>query len=149
MDRQNVIRWLDSYVKLKGERDGILAQIAELEEDRSASQLRSPQLSGMPHAGKISDPTAESAQRFAALMDRYEASAAELYGRMSEIEAAIKEVPNPDQRYMLRAHYLRGLEWEAVAKEKSYSVSGCTTLARKGISYICESVYAIVSEPEV
>lgn len=149
MDRQDVIRWLDSYVKLKDERDGILRQIRELEQDRAASQLRSPQLSGMPRAGKISDPTAESAQRFAALMDRYEASAAELYGRMSEIEAAIAEVPNPDQRYMLRAHYLRGLEWEAVAEEKSYSVSGCTTLAGKGISYICESVYAIVSEPEV
>lgn len=149
MDRQDVIRLLDSYVKLKGERDGILAQIAELEEDRSASQLRSPQLTGMPRSGKISDPTATSAARFAALMGDYEAKAAALYDRMSEIEAAIAEVPNPDQRYMLRAHYLRGLEWEAVAQEKSYSVSGCTTLAGKGISYICESVYAIVSAPEI
>lgn len=140
MERQDIIRWLDSYIKLKGERDGILAQIAELEEDRSASQLRSPLLSGMPRSGKISDPTATSAQKFAALMEDYEAKAAALYDRMREIEAAIAEVPNSDQRYMLRAHYLRGLEWEEVAEEKSYSVSGCTTLAGKGITAICEAM---------
>lgn len=140
MTRAEIINWLDSYSKIKSERDGILALIGKLEEDRAASQLRSPQLDGMPRSGKVSDPTATSAARFAALLEHYEEKAVELYDRMSEIEAAITEVPNPDQRYMLRAHYLRGLEWEAVAKEKDYSVSGCTTLAGKGITAICEAM---------
>lgn len=137
MDRQDVIRWLDSYVKLKGERDGILAQIAELEEDRSASQLRSPQLSGMPRSGRMSDPTAESAARFEGLVRRYEEKAAQLMNRMGEIEDIIGSVDNALQRDMLRAHYLRGLEWEDVAREKSYSVASCTRIAGQGISEIC------------
>lgn len=138
MDRQDVIKWLDSYVKLNAEREGILALITELEEDRSASQLRSPQLSGMPRSGNISDPTATSAQRFAALMEDYEAKAAALYDRMSEIEDAVSAVGDPQQRTMLRAHYLRGLEWADVAAENNYAVATCTRYAGDGISAICE-----------
>lgn len=138
MDRQDVIRWLDSYIKLKGERDGILALIGELEEDRAGSQLRSPQLDGMPRSGKVSDPTATSAARFAALLERYEEKAAELYDRMADIEEAVGALENEQQRDMLRGHYLRGLEWKDVAELKSYSVSRCTQLAADGITALCE-----------
>lgn len=141
MTRAEIIKWLDSYIDVKKERDGILALIAELEEDRAGSQLRSPQLDGMPHSGRISDPTATSAARFAALLERYEEKAAALYDRMREIEDAIGDVENSAQRDMLRAHYLRGLKWENVADLESYSVSRCTQLAADGITALCE-VYA-------
>jgi hypothetical protein len=138
MTRAEIIKWLDSYIDVKKERDGILALIAELEEDRAGSQLRSPQLDGMPHSGRISDPTATSAARFAALLERYEEKAAALYDRMREIEDAIGDVENSAQRDMLRAHYLRGLSWDDVAKAKAYSVSRCTHIAGEGITAILE-----------
>lgn len=137
MERQDVIKWLDSYVRIKKERDGILALIRELEEDRAGSQLRSPNLGGMPRSGRVSDPTAESAQRFALIKTDYENKSARLLLRMEEIERAISDVPEAIQRDMLRAHYLRGLEWETVAKEKHYSASNCIKLAGDGITHIC------------
>lgn len=140
MTRADIINWLDSYVKLKGERDGILALIRELEEDRAASQLRSPNLGGMPRSGRVSDPTAESAQRFALIKTDYENKSARLLLRMEEIERAISDVPEAIQRDMLRAHYLRGLKWEEVAREKNYSVSRCTYYAENGVTAICEAM---------
>lgn len=138
MERQDVIRWLDSYIRIRKERDGILALIRELEEDRAASQLRSPNLDGMPRSGRVSDPTAESAQRFALIKTDYENKSARLLLRMEEIERAISDVPEAIQRDMLRAHYLRGLEWETVAKEKHYSAANCIRLAGRAISYMCK-----------
>ena len=140
MERQDVIRWLDSYVRIKKERDGILALIRELEDDRAASQLRSPNLDGMPRAGRVSDPTAESAQRFALIKTDYENKSARLLLRMEEIERAISDVPEAIQRDMLRAHYLRGLKWEEVAREKNYSVSRCTYYAENGVTAIYEAM---------
>lgn len=140
MERQDVIRWLDSYVRIKKERDGILALIRELEEDRAASQLRSPNLDGMPRTGRVSDPTAESAQRFALIKTDYQNKSARLLLRMEEIERAISDVPEAIQRDMLRAHYLRGLKWEEVAREKNYSVSRCTYYAENGVTAICEAM---------
>lgn len=140
MTRADVISWLDSYKKLKAERDGILELIGELEEDRAGSQLRSPQLDGMPRSGRVSDPTASSAAKFAAIMENYEEAQAKLYDRMDEISDAIKAVEHPQQRDMLRAHYLSGLEWPEVAKKKNYSVSRCTQLAADGITAICEAM---------
>lgn len=138
MTRDEIIKWLDSYIRIKKERDGILALIRELEEDRAASQLRSPNLDGMPRSGRVSDPTAESAQRFALIKTDYENKSARLLLRMEEIERAISDVPEAIQRDMLRAHYLRGLEWETVAKEKHYSAANCMRLAGRAISYMCE-----------
>ena len=140
MERQDVIRWLDSYVRIKKERDGILVLIRELEEDRAASQLRSPNLGGMPRSGRVSDPTAESAQRFALIKTDYQNKSARLLLRMEEIERAISDVPEAIQRDMLRAHYLRGLKWEEVAREKNYSVSRCTYYAENGVTAIYEAM---------
>lgn len=140
MTRDEIIKWLDSYIRIKKERDGILALIRELEEDRAASQLRSPNLDGMPRSGRVSDPTAESAQRFALIQTDYENKTARMLIRMEEIENAIDGVPNPTQRDMLRTHYLRGLEWAEVAEEKNMSISNCTDYAGKGVTAICEAM---------
>lgn len=142
MNREEIIKRLQSYKKLKAEHDGIVAQINELAEDRA--QLRSPRLDGMPHGGSTSDPTAAAAERLIELTARYKASASDLCQRMCEIENAISIVPDSLQREMLRAHYLRGQSWDNIAKEKAYSVSQCKQLAGKGINYICESVYTSV-----
>lgn len=140
MTRDEIIKWLDSYTKLQSERAGILELIADLEEDRAGSQLHSPKLDGMPRSGRVSDPTAMSAARFAMLLDRYEEASAALYDRMTEIEETISALENPQQRDMLRAHYLRGMEWADVAKKKDYSISRCTQYAADGITAICEAM---------
>lgn len=142
MNREEIIKWLQSYKRLKAEHDGIVAQINELAKDRA--QLRSPRLDGMPHGGSTSDPTAAAAERFIELTARYEASASDLCQRMREIENAISIVPDSLQREMLRAHYLRGQSWDNVAHEKVYSVSQCKQLAGKGINCICESLHTSV-----
>lgn len=138
MTRAEIIDWLDSYKHIKAERAGILELIGELEEDRAGSQLRSPQLDGMPRSGRISDPTASSAVKIAELIEKHEEAAAALYDRMEAITDAIKAIENPQQRLMLREHYVLCLEWEAVALKHSYSVSRCTQLAAEGITALCE-----------
>lgn len=140
MTREQIIDWLDSYVELDSERAGILELIADLEEERAGSQLHSPKLDGMPRSGTVSDPTATSAARFAALVEHYEEASAALYDRMKEIEEAINAVEKPDQRDMLRAHYLKGLKWPEIAKKKNYSISSCTAKASAGITAIYEAM---------
>lgn len=138
MTRADVINWLDTYKHIKEERAEILELIGELEGEREGSQLRSPQLDGMPRSGRISDPTAISAARFAELMENYETSSAVLYDLMMDIESKISALDNPQQRLMLREHYICCLEWEDVALKHNYSVSRCTQIAAEGITELCE-----------
>lgn len=139
MNAAEVRAWLESYESLKSERDGILALIAELEEDRAASQLRSPQLTGMPRSGKVADPVPLSAQRFGALMERYEESAAALYDLMNEIEDALGFLPTKNKcRDIMRAHYLQGLTWPQVARSKNYSLSRVEHIASDAIKMLVE-----------
>ena len=137
MNRQEVKLWLRSYKHIKKERDGILELIGELEEDRAASQLNGMRLTGMPGSGRISDPTAESAAKFAALLESYEAHAASLYDRMREIEDAIEYLPE-QQRDILRSYYIRGMSWAKVAKKQGYSESHCWKIAGDGITALAQ-----------
>lgn len=141
MTKDELREWLESYRDIRKERDGILELIGELEEDRAGSQLRSPQLTGMPRSGRISDPTASSAARFAALMTMYEEQAAALYDRMREIEEAIESLPSL-HRDMLRRYYLRGKKktWAEVAREKNFSEPRCWQIASAAIDMLLESL---------
>ncbi|MBQ4166906.1 MAG: sigma-70 family RNA polymerase sigma factor [Clostridia bacterium] len=135
MTADDIRAWLGTYLQIKKERDGILDVIRELDKDRAASQLRSPRLDGMPHSGRVSDPVAESADKFSALSRDYERKAAALADRMREIEAAIEGLPS-QYRNLLRMYYLRGLSWAQVAAALDFAESSCWRLAAEAVEMI-------------
>lgn len=137
MTESEVREWLKSYTKIKSNRDGILKHIKELEADRDALQLRSPKLDGMPHSGRISDPTADTAMRYSDVIADYKRESDALLAELKAIRAALKLLTD-DEANLLRRHYLLEQEWHVVAADVNRSESGCYDIARKAISKLAE-----------
>lgn len=134
MTRREVKEWLESYRKLKREHKAILKDIDELIADRDAMQLRSPSLSGMPHSGQISDPTADAVARYEHMIARFAGKAERLLAQMNEISDALELLPS-DERLALHLYYVSGIKnWRKVGELAGYSESRCWALAGKGIT---------------
>lgn len=132
MTEDEIRAWLRSYTKIKSNRDSILEHIKELEADRDALQLRSPKLDGMPHSGKLSDPTADTALRYAAIIADYKRESDALLAELKAIRAALKLLTD-DEANLLRRHYLLDQEWHIIAADVNRSESSCYDVARKAI----------------
>lgn len=52
------------------------------------------------------------------------------------VEEAIDEVPDADQRRMLRLRYVDGLTWEDVSERTHYSERWCKELRRRGLVFL-------------
>ena len=122
MERQDVIKWLDSYVHIKKERDGILALIRELEDDRAASQLRSPNLDGMPHGTSLSDKTARLAAQLADAEEEIIELRSEAWSIRMEIVRTLNRIQSPEYNMLLYLRYIEGKTWEQIAVEMHYSI---------------------------
>lgn len=134
MTRKEVKEWLESYRKLKKERSTVLKEIDELIADRDVMQLRSPSLSGMPHSGQISDPTANAVLKYESTLKKYAEKAERLLDRMNEISDALELLP-ADERLVLHLYYISGLKnWRKVGETARFSESYCWALAGKGIT---------------
>lgn len=134
MTRREVKEWLESYRKLKREHKATLKDIEELIADRDAMQLRSPSLSGMPHSGQISDPTANAVMRYESTLKKYAEKGERLLDQMNEIDDALELLP-ADERLVLRLYYVRGIKnWRKVGELSGFSESWCWALAGRGIT---------------
>lgn len=132
MTTDEVKAWLRSYSKIKSNRDGILEHIRELEADRDAMQLRSPQLDGMPHSGKLSDPTADTVMRYTEIIRDYKRESDALLDELNRIKAAL-DLLTCEEADLLRRHYLLDAEWHIIAAAVKRSESSCYDVARKAI----------------
>ena len=87
----------------------------ELEEMQRASYTRSPQLTGLPGSGDLSDPTSERALREGKIMERI----ARLERQQSQEAEAVMEwihsIEDPMVQVIMHARYIRNKSWTAVA----------------------------------
>ncbi len=103
----------------------ICQEIKELEEEKA--NLASGRISGLNptsarHAtGWHSDPTAETTERLWALSSALATRLNELIALRTEIEEAIATL-SPEERRIIRLHYVEGRTFEEVAEKIGYSV---------------------------
>lgn len=111
---------LRAYEDLRRERDHLAHLIEELESVLYGPKV--PTLDGMPRGGSFdnSHVVDKMGDKHAKLQKLYEEKVAELDRRIAEIEAAIEPL-EPNERKLIRLHYIEGLTWEDVAVEMSYS----------------------------
>lgn len=95
----------------------------ELSEAKRASYIRSPQITGMPGSGDLSDPTPERALREAKLMERIERMVTEQQREAERIMEWIQTIEDPMIQTIMHARYIRGKSWTAVA----HAVGGYNT----------------------
>ena len=95
----------------------------ELEAMRKESFTRSPQLTGMPGSGELSDPTASRAMKEAKLMERIERMIHEQQREAERIMEWIQTIEDPLVQAIMHARYIKGKSWTAVA----YAIGGDNT----------------------
>ena len=110
---------LRTYRGIKLERDKLRGLIKDLE--AVMYNPRAQRLDGMPRSGSGARSGVEGiAIRHADLLETYHRKEKELTKAMENIERAI-EVLDPLERTIVRLYYIKGLTWEEVAVEMSYS----------------------------
>lgn len=107
----------------------------------SMYSLRSPNMSGMPHAQntdpgsaqeRAADQMSEEKKRLVAI---YEAKAAALDAKCLEVEAALDLLPSRF-RHLLRARYIEGQKWQEIADAAPYSFERCMQLHRRALAML-------------
>ena len=95
----------------------------ELETLKKTSYTKSPQMTGMPGSGELSDPTADRALRENKIAERIERMLREQQRECDEILAWIQTIEDPMIQTIMHARYIRGKSWTAVA----HAVGGYNT----------------------
>lgn len=107
---------LRNYRKIEKEIRQIDGMIREL--NARAYSPRIPRLTGMPGATTTESGSAQEriATEIMELKQRYEVRVLELLAERKAIENAIAGLQDPDQRMILRYHYIDGMSWKGTAK---------------------------------
>ena len=107
---------LRSYTKIEKEVQQIEGMMREL--NARVYSPRVPVLTGMPGAPASSPGSAQEkiATEIMEIRERYERRVAELYAERRRIEDAIDGLDDPDQRMILRYHYIKGYSWKKTAQ---------------------------------
>ena len=87
----------------------------ELEAMKANSYVRSPQITGMPGSGELSDPTADRALRENKLMERIQRMEREQSQEAERIMEWIQSIEDPMIQTIMHARYIRGKSWVGVA----------------------------------
>ena len=87
----------------------------ELEALKKESFTKSPQLSGMPGSGELSDPTADRALRENKVMERIERMLKEQQKESERIMEWIQTIEDPMIQTIMHARYIRNKSWTAVS----------------------------------
>lgn len=126
---------LRSYRKLMQEIRQLEGMLRELN-SRTYSP-RVPKLTGLPGSSSTSPGSVQEkiATEIMEIRQQYEDRIHELYAQRRKIECAIDALPDPDQRMILRYHYIDGKSWTKTAQLVHYSRK---TVERKHGRALCE-----------
>lgn len=87
----------------------------QLAEAKKKSFTRSPQLTGLPGSGELSDPTAQRALAEERIVSRIERLVEQQKREAEKIMEWIQGIEDPMIQVIMHARYIRGLSWTAVA----------------------------------
>jgi len=87
----------------------------EYEDLTKASYTKSPQLTGLPTSGELSDPTSERAMKELKMLSRIQRMIAEQEEETERIMEWIETIEDPIIKVIMHARYIKAKSWAAVA----------------------------------
>lgn len=87
----------------------------QLKDEKNKSYLKSPQLTGLPGSGELSDPTAQRALAEEKIISRIERLVEQQKREAEKIMEWIQSIDDPMVQVIMHARYIRGMSWTAVA----------------------------------
>ena len=133
MNNQEKKQWLRSYqsvyrrIKIKRE---------DIERLRSLETKITPTISDMPKGNNQSNKIELITEKIADIEDHISDEMKELDETRSEIEEAIREVPNEIYQEILERRYINGQHWELIAVEMNYDYRWILRLHGKALEMI-------------
>jgi DNA-directed RNA polymerase specialized sigma24 family protein len=135
MTRDELKARLNTYRELEKERRQIVEELHRVE-----SLMRGPRgtnLDGMPRGSGVGDPVGAVVAQHQALLDRYRDQVARLAAEQHAIEDLINSLPARARRVM-RARYIKCLDWEEVCLAVGYSWSQAHNIHREALDTLLE-----------
>lgn len=87
----------------------------QLKGEKKKSYLKSPQLTGLPGPGELSDPTAQRALAEEKIISRIERLVEQQKQEAEKIMEWIQSIEDPMVQVIMHARYIKGMSWTAVA----------------------------------
>ena len=87
----------------------------QLKEEKKKSYMKSPQLTGLPGSGELSDPTAQRALAEEKIISRIERLVEQQKQEAEKIMEWIQSIDDPMIQVIMHARYIRGMSWTAVS----------------------------------
>lgn len=89
----------------------------QLKEEKKKSYLKSPQLTGLPSAGGLKDPTADRALAEEKITSKIERLVQQQKQEAERIMDWIQSIEDPMIQVIMHARYIKYKSWVAVARE--------------------------------
>lgn len=107
-------------------------EIIELQDEiKSLSELTSIELTGMPHGGKISNPTEQYFIKKQKLIDKLNNKLEKYTDELTTIESFIDSIDDPDVRVIARLRFIDNLKWEQIGKIVHFDRTVCYKKLKK------------------
>jgi DNA-directed RNA polymerase specialized sigma subunit len=116
-DVQKVIELLESVRKLD---ELIIAKEAERQQLWTAATRMTPEMTGMPHAGGVTDKVGNIAVKLAMLAQETDAAWDRYIDQRSAVIALLEKLP-ANEYGVLHREYIRYMTQEAIARDMGYS----------------------------
>lgn len=128
------MRGLNKLYYLKLEIEDLKKEIDNL------SIISSSEMTGMPHSGKINNPTEKYMLKKQKLVEMLVYKLDKYIAELNRIEKFIEEIEEPEIRLIARKRYIQNKKWEEIGKEISLDRSVCYRKLNKYLKEVNKSV---------
>ena len=119
-DKWEKAKYIKGYAALRREEKGLAKELEEYQ--TSYNTLQAVSQSNTPVSkGAVKDLSDYMAERDKQIADKAK-ELSDVVREYRSIEAAVKELKDPEERTVLRLKYMQGKSWEQVARAMHYSV---------------------------
>ena len=116
------IEEIKNYLKqIEGIDDLIASYSAELAEERAKSTSISSPIAGTSKSSTPGDRVGNAVTRIITAEERIQEQIDQKKALKAEIHKIIDNVPNNDEKLLLRLRYINGMTWEQIAEKMNYS----------------------------
>jgi DNA-directed RNA polymerase specialized sigma subunit len=133
---EKVIAWLESVRKLD---ELIAAKEAEYDQLMTMATRITPEITGMPHAGGVTDKVGNIATKMAMVMEETNAAWDRYIDQRDQIIRELEKLPE-EQYGVLHRHYVLYKTWEQVAEEMGVCSMTVWRYWQKGLKNLADVV---------
>ena len=133
---EKVIRWLEHVQKLD---ELIKAKEAEYNQLMTMATKITPEMTGMPHGGGVTDKVGNYAVKLAMVAQETNAAWDRYIDQKAEVIRVLEQLP-PKEYGVLHREYIRYMTQEAIAEDMGYSTVQIWRIKQSGLQLLQKHV---------